>query len=442
MRKSVLIRAAFFGAFHVMLNSVVLAEAPTTNPFEEGIEAPKWSNEEIEIYKVFTQRAVARLQRALDDAKGKTFEEANQIYLTAIKSVVAKSFEEKARTELLLRYSLNAALDLTYGVPNPDGQGVVRAGVLEGIANKELLTVILEDSIELAIRYAEDDIRAIETNRILELPYGEYANQRLQLSRGWLAATFEWKAAYVLSVASLEHWATTIKTKENVHQTKYAESLERVREVLASESRSRAFEDPRALVGRVRTLRKVHREVLRAKINAIAVNNDQDVGFTDEQRRAFNRGLEENIRIANAYHFHADGNRLLKSYFQSKLAKGFEVEDANEILQIVDALRTVDYGEHSIPTLTNYFLSEFLHARILAKMSIPQFLEFMKAADQKLYLNMYYNKFLGYYFDVNIGRITWDDMELLMKHLQEVDGGEYSPLHMRNQWLKVWESKH
>lgn len=223
-----------FGAAAIALalaGSPVRAEA-LDNPFAEGTEKKQLTSQERSSLLEYAENSKALLMEALDQAKGKGFAEANQIYAAAIKRVVIESYKSKQRTELLLRYALNQALELTLGLPRADGTIIEGSGVLSGSANHELMTVILEDSIAIALQYYRDDRRAIESGNLLKLPYVEFSHRRLAYAQKWLAAVIEWQYAMEFSRMALQHWMNGMLNLDNLARTPYAEEIVKVDQVL------------------------------------------------------------------------------------------------------------------------------------------------------------------------------------------------------------------
>ncbi len=137
------------------------AYAQTVNPFQEGVKLTALTTAQVESLQEYLDASKTALTKALDQAKGKSFGEANQIYLDVIKAVVIESYKNTPRSGLILRFALNQALELTFGVPSLDGKTSVSSGVLQSTNNQDLLTVMLEDSIQLALKYYQDDHDAV-----------------------------------------------------------------------------------------------------------------------------------------------------------------------------------------------------------------------------------------------------------------------------------------
>ena len=202
------------------------------NPYAEGTVRVTLRPEDRELLLQYSENSRSRLEAALRQAQGLRLPSAHTIYLDVIKAVVLKSFEQKLRSELLLRYTLGQALELTVGVPQEDGSPSGTPGALQGIANADLLTVILEDSIRLAIDLYQDDRLAIQKGSLLDLPYMKQAAARLRLVRTWTNAVTEAPAQYVLIRTGLQHFLNAALRDDQLHQKLYAEEIVRASDLL------------------------------------------------------------------------------------------------------------------------------------------------------------------------------------------------------------------
>src|SRR6185295_3494688 len=196
------------GALLLTLAAAILpAAAPAQdNPFLSGTVKRLLTDDERKSLLQYADNSNAKLTAALEEAKGKSYEEIRGIYGKAIKAVVIESYKEKPRSELILRMALNEAMELTLGIPSTDGTGIAKPGILAKAANADLNTVILEDSIHLALSYYQDDRRAITEGQLLSLPYMQFAMRRLELARRWLTSVMEWNLQYELSMSVLGDW--------------------------------------------------------------------------------------------------------------------------------------------------------------------------------------------------------------------------------------------
>lgn len=218
----------------VMLAIGASARAEQDNPFRQGVERIVLSDDERQSLLDYADTSKSRLDEALDDARGKSLAEARRIYRLAMIEVVQKSFVANPRTELLMRHALNQALELTYGTPNPSGSGVTAPGVLVGTSNRDLLTLILEDSIRLAMGYYVDDRAAAQTSALIDLPFTKFATQRLALAREWLASVTEPQLQHRAIYFVLSHWLNTTLRADSMHRARFAEELTEVDAALES----------------------------------------------------------------------------------------------------------------------------------------------------------------------------------------------------------------
>jgi hypothetical protein len=230
------------------------AFAADTNPYGEGTTAVRLSTEEKNELLQYADNSKARLDKAMEQAKGKGFAEANSIYLSAIKSVVLYSYVQKPRSELLMRYTLNQALALTFGVPSADGRTIQTPGVLARVSNFDLLTMILEDSIRLALSFYQDDRTAIQNGTLVNLPFMNQAAGELALARKWLTSVNEPTLKYNLSMAALQNFLNTAANENQTRRALFAEELTEVSDLLDSLP-AQAPKDVGSLMSNVRMLR-------------------------------------------------------------------------------------------------------------------------------------------------------------------------------------------
>jgi hypothetical protein len=230
------------------------ASAADSNPYGEGTTAVRLSAEEKTELLQYADNSKARLEKAMERAKGKGFAEANSIYLSAIKSVVLYSYVQKPRSELLMRYTLNQALSLTFGVPTADGKSLQSPGVLRRVSNDDLLTIILEDSIQLALKFYQDDRTAIQNGTLVNLPFMKQALVELALVRRWLPSVNEPSLKYNLSIAGLQNFLNTAANEDQTRRALFAEELTEVSNLLDSYP-AQAPTDVESLMRNVRVLR-------------------------------------------------------------------------------------------------------------------------------------------------------------------------------------------
>ncbi len=131
-----------------------------------------------------------------------------------------------------MRMVLNQALQLTYGVPDESGHGISIPGVLAQSLNQGLLSVILENSIQLALSYADQDKSAVETDSLIDLPYVEVATKRLELAQNWMRSVLELDLAAKFGERALQQWLDMMNAQDQLHQAKYAAVITQVDQAL------------------------------------------------------------------------------------------------------------------------------------------------------------------------------------------------------------------
>ena len=212
------IKAFIFIALILALSTV---SASDENPFHEGTEEVKLTEEEIIELKAYAENTKSILDKALHEAKGKLIHEALLIYRGAIYNAIPQSFEKKKHSELLIRFILNQALDLVDGTPNASGE-VREGGVLKNTSNKDLASAIYKNSIDLALSYHSKDMKAISEGTFKNTPYNEMAYQRLRLAKKWAGGVLEQNLKFKFLKRVLEHWLLTVSQKANLQRQEVA----------------------------------------------------------------------------------------------------------------------------------------------------------------------------------------------------------------------------
>lgn len=207
-----------------------LPTAKSESPFSEGTGRLRLSPAEKMSLLQYAENAYSLMRSALEEANGKDFKEANEIYSEVIQKVILQSFAQKARQELLMRHVLNQALELTVGLPNAGGQSF--GGLLAGTVNQELMTVVLEDSMRLAMQLYSDDRHAIQSGSIALLPVMETAVARLVLAQKWSTSIVEQEVAFDFQKMALQHFLNTSINANNLLKQAFAEELVRTDDVL------------------------------------------------------------------------------------------------------------------------------------------------------------------------------------------------------------------
>lgn len=78
-------------------------------------------------------------------------------------------------------------MELTFGSPNANGFGQVKEGLLNNNISDDLLVTILEDHIQLALKYTENDLKFIESGELLDMHFNDVAVARVQHGKKWLS---------------------------------------------------------------------------------------------------------------------------------------------------------------------------------------------------------------------------------------------------------------
>ena len=235
-------KAFIFIALTLALNA---AFASDENPFLDGTEEVKLTEEEMIELKAYAENTKSILDKALHEAKGKLIHETLLIYRRAIYKAIPQSFEKKKHSELLIRFILNQALDLVDGTPNAYGERR-EDGVLKNSSNKALTTAIYKNSIDLALRYYPKDMEAISEGTFKDTPYNEMASQRLLLAKKWAGGVLEQNLKFKFLNRVLEHWLLTVSQKANLRRKEVAhlivdvqDSLEEVKSYRTTDERVR-----------------------------------------------------------------------------------------------------------------------------------------------------------------------------------------------------------
>lgn len=239
-----------------------LPKADGVNPFTEGTGRLRLSPEERSSLLQYADNAYSLIRSALEEASGKDFREANAIYAGVIQKVIAQSFAQKARQELMMRHVLNQALELTVGLPNAGGQSF--GGLLHGTVNQELMTVVLEDSMRLAMQLYSDDRVAIQSGSISLLPVMETAIARLTLAQKWNSSIIEQEVSFDFQKMALQHFLNTSINANNLLKKTFAEELIRADDMLNKIESLSGQNQPLSQVLRgVRVLRNETRIIVR-----------------------------------------------------------------------------------------------------------------------------------------------------------------------------------
>ena len=205
--------------------SSLIRSTTAENPFKTGTQKIVLTEQDKATLAQYAYNSKSLLERALRAASGKPLEEVHEIYVEAIKQVVIESYADKKRSELLMRYALNQALQLTIGVPSANGKSILEKGVLSDVNNVDVVTAILEDSMHLAIRYYRQDHIAIQSGQLIKLPYIHFGNERLAMATKWSHSVHQPELLLQFQVKMLEQWMSTVANNEVLDRLKIAEAI-------------------------------------------------------------------------------------------------------------------------------------------------------------------------------------------------------------------------
>ncbi|OFZ74083.1 MAG: hypothetical protein A3K03_11815 [Bdellovibrionales bacterium RIFOXYD1_FULL_44_7] len=174
--------------------------------------------------------------------------------------------------------------------------------------NRDLLTLILEDSVKLAIHYYKDDRKAIQEGSLLKLPYSALARDRITLAKNkWLASVLEWRYRYAFSVTALKHWLSTIANEEQLNRTYFAEEITEADDFIKAEYKA-CLDNPTKtsctsgknkweVMRRVRVYRRILRETMEGTQKKIA-KIEAEKKAERERIEAARRAEQERIEAA------------------------------------------------------------------------------------------------------------------------------------------------
>ncbi len=211
--------------------------------------------------EAYAENSRAQLVEALREAQGLSLPEANVIYTRAIKRVVIDSFASQGAKELLMRYVLNQALEMTIGAPQADGS--VSGGFLKSTVNQDLITILFEDSIKLAIELYKDDRRFIADGSWANQPVMRVAVQRLSLAQKWNLSIVEQEVSFEFQRMALQQFVNTAASERNIYFAAFAEEINRaVRKLEELQGVTMANQDILTLGSNVRLLRRTVEEIM------------------------------------------------------------------------------------------------------------------------------------------------------------------------------------
>lgn len=227
--------------------SNVRLQAQVANPFAQGTAITRLSQEQKNELLEYALNSKSVLSEALKEAAGQDLRITVRILSEAVQQVVVNSFGKKQAEELLMRHVLNQALELTVGLPTSGMRGL-----LDGTTNQELIAVVLEDSIKLAIQLAHDDRVCIENGTFANRPVMRVALERLQLASQWAQGVFEVNVSVAFQKQIMQHFLTTAVVSSNQYQVVFAEEIVKANNILEMFDQGRG---PRTIAAQDRRIR-------------------------------------------------------------------------------------------------------------------------------------------------------------------------------------------
>jgi hypothetical protein len=227
--------------------SNVRLQAQVANPFAQGTAITRLSQEQKNELLEYALNSKSVLSEALKEAAGQDLRITVRILSEAVQQVVVNSFGKKQAEELLMRHVLNQALELTVGLPTSGMRGL-----LDGTTNQELIAVVLEDSIKLAIQLAHDDRVCIENGTFANRPVMRVALERLQLASQWAQGVFEVNVSVAFQKQIMQHFLTTAVVSSNQYQVVIAEEIVKANNILEMFDQGRG---PRTIAAQDRRIR-------------------------------------------------------------------------------------------------------------------------------------------------------------------------------------------
>jgi len=240
------------------------SDSNTVNPFLDGTERRQLTEFEQSYLLEYIEKSTLILNEALEKAQGEVFDDALNIYEKAIKEVVIYSFNNKYFSELLMRVVLNQAMELVFGVSGASGSKYLTDGLLENAVNKDIKRLILEDSINLALKYKTRDIDIVKRNDVTFLPFVKLSFDRLYLVKKWLSGVIESKFQYEFLKTTLNQWLNVALNLNGLEIQLYAEELLEVDTILENEDGRTEAED---YIRQIRVLRKTLMKLIKSYEN-------------------------------------------------------------------------------------------------------------------------------------------------------------------------------
>lgn len=249
---------------------MICSPAYAGNPFSEGVQKIRLTNGQRESLRTYIEATRERLERVVDDVRGVPLSDAERLYKQALIDTVIDSYRLEGRPELLTRYVINQGLELAYGVPAADGNGLTSAGVLPRDDRYQGLRVlVLEDSVHLALAVLPEDTKVLEAGELIDLPFLPLAYTRLKVARSWSAAVFSETTQYLFVLKLLEHWLTSVASSDQLHQARLASHLLEVEQLLKKELPKKRLKNKKYVSSRLRELRRLMRRMIDQEVRNV-----------------------------------------------------------------------------------------------------------------------------------------------------------------------------
>ena len=156
--------------------------------------------------------------------------------MTELPGIVIDSDNDQPMPEYLTRFALVQGMQLTVGLPNPNGIGLREPGILSGRGNDEINAQILKDSISLARNYWMNGNKHLTSEQMLDQQINQYAGERLEIAqRRWLGVIGNnWRVAYAFEIGLLKQWRAAVNADFNGHKQEVEYEMKMIDSLLNS----------------------------------------------------------------------------------------------------------------------------------------------------------------------------------------------------------------
>lgn len=214
-------------AFGVLLPLSLHAQ---TNQFLEGNEpelvTPE-NRDELESYEVSTLSRLQKIASLVGGNSVGSYEERYRIALTNIKNLIKFSHASQRKSEQLVRIVLNQALQITEGVPNPDGVVTGTAGPLGKSKHAEPRWRLLLESVDLAISI-------LQYKHGPKMAFVHAAESKLFFFLNFQSSLESPRLQAELYYQLLAQWAFLMRHSENPLRLEYVHALNEAKQTLQS----------------------------------------------------------------------------------------------------------------------------------------------------------------------------------------------------------------